>query len=65
MGAVIDVELAENAPHMRLHRVLGDLEVPGDLLVRVARSDELEDADLGLAQQFVGGVGHDLLDDLR
>src|SRR5438046_2652868 len=51
LGAVVHRELAQDARHVVLHRLLGDREGVGDLLVRHPLGDVVEDLDLSRRQR--------------
>src|SRR6266496_370980 len=54
-----DVELGENAFHMRLHRALANEEGRADLFVAFSLRHQLEDIDFALAQGFAADALHE------
>src|SRR5256885_10587596 len=60
LGAIIDLELLVHIAHVVANRLLADLELVGDLLVRHAAGQHLEDLDLAHrepAVELLGGSG--------
>jgi hypothetical protein len=52
LGAVRQVELAQDIAHMLAHRALADDQLVGNLLVRPALGDEAEHLDLSVREFF-------------
>src|ERR1039458_8677085 len=56
MCAVVRPQLREDIRHVPFDRVLGEIELRCDLLVRVARGDQPEDPNLALRQLVFAGM---------
>src|SRR4029453_13068723 len=52
MGAGVGLELGEDVPHVALHRLLADEESGGDIGVRHAVGEQLEDLALARCSPF-------------
>src|SRR3954451_22701042 len=53
MGARVGLELGEDVPNVALHRLLADEEAGGDIGVRHAVGEQLQDLALALRQHFL------------
>src|SRR5829696_1490245 len=53
MGACVGLELGEDVPHVALHRFLADEEASGDIGVRHAVGEQLQDLALALRQHLL------------
>jgi hypothetical protein len=56
-SAPLDLEFAKDAPIVTFHCAQGKEELPGDLLIGEALSDEPKDFDLAPAEGFEQGLG--------
>ena len=52
LGACLELELAHDVRAMRIDRADGDEELRGDLLVRVAEREQMDDVALSLGQRL-------------